>query len=453
MDGTADRSAQRRRAFRLWLFAYPVATLAFTVYGAATMARTDMGEFLLLMVVVIATALAIPVLALIDGARRGAIGAAVGGCLLGIVPAVLLFAFLLEAERAYYDHLRETQRKRVAELVEASARGGGDGIHTAMARLPAEYGPGRALCIVGSSGHDDDSGTRSNSDEWLLPEPDGGAPRVSTARLFDAAEALMQGRSRAQRQAVLAALLVRLSERQDGFAYLPGWLRLWRGTDADPSMRTLTFAEPRDDSGSSNCYLQGDADLTRIVADTWHDAGLRAWIGAGYGFAPQQGSYALDGLRSKAGLDALIAAGLDLDAALRRDDDNGEVMYRLAGRLPQRLDDSADPAALADLVDAYLRGGAELGRTTYGKTRCETFAEAERQQARLRNQAPSPAREAAAQRIRLALCPQGRPPAPTSSSTTAYEDSLEAASSDAVEAARRAALDPPEPAEPAAPAH
>lgn len=446
MDGKPDPIARRRRAFRRWLFAYPVATLAFVAYAMATSARTDMGEFLLLMVAVAIAALAIPLLALIDGARVGAIGSAVGGCLLGIAPAVLVFAGILEGERAYYDHLKETQHKRMAELVDASARGDSDGVRAAMARLPAEYGPGRALCIVGA-GSRREYGDRSDSDDWLLPEPDGGVARVSTARLFDAAEALMQGRSRVQQQDVLAALLVRLSERQEALGYLPGWLRLWRGAQAEPASRALAFATQRDTDRFDYCFLQGDADLARIVADTWHDAGLAAWVRAGYGFAPEQGPPALNGLRSKAGLDVLTADGFDVGAALRRADDR-EVMYRFAAGLPLQLDESPTPAALADLLDAYLHAGAELGRTTYGETLCETFLDNEGIQAKGRSAAPTPARDAAAQRIRESLCPGGRPPAPTSSTTTAYEDEVAAAAEAAAEEGRRQATEP-EPAQPA----
>ncbi|QWP77904.1 hypothetical protein J5226_05720 [Lysobacter sp. K5869] len=443
MDGTPDTTA-RRRAFRRWLFAYPLATLAFTVYFAATQARTDMGEFLLLIVVAIGAALAIPVLALIDGARARAIGAAVGGCLLGIAPALLVFAGVLEADRAYSDHQTDKERQRAAALADAAARGDADAVRAAMAKLSAEYGPGRALCFVGGRGRNEHLRGGSDgegSDDWLLSEPEAGAQRVSTARLFDAAEALIQGRPRAQQQVVLASLLVRLSERDESLSYLPGWLRLWRGTD--PAARQLTFAQPRDDQASGDCYLpEGNVDLARIVADTWHDDGLRAWIAAGYGFAPEQGSVALDGLRGKAGLDALTAAGFDLGAALRRTGYGDDVMFRLVSHLPQRLDDSGDPAALADLIDAYLRAGAELGRTTYGETLCDTFVEGERKQANIRNAAPASAREAAARRIHLALCPQGQPPAPTSSSTSAHENRLEAAAraaaQEAVDAARAA---------------
>ncbi len=439
LDGTPDKTA-RRRAFRRWLFAYPLATLAFAVYFVATQARTDMGEFLLFVVVAIGAALAVPVLALIDGARSRAIGAAVGGCTLGLAPALLVFAGVFEVDRAYRDHQWKQERERAAALADAAARGGADAVRAAMAELSAEYGPGRALCFVGGRGRNERlrGGSESGgSDDWLLSESDAGAQRVSTARLFDAAEALIQGRPRPQQQAVLASLLVRLSERDESLSYLPGWLRLWRGTD--PAARRLTFAPPRDDQDSGDCYLpEGNADLARIVADTWQDDGLRAWIAAGYGFAPEQGPAVLDGVRTQAGLDALRAAGFDLSAALRRSGAGDDVMFRLVYRLPQRLDESGDPATLADLVDAYLRAGAELGRTTYGETLCETFDEGERKQANIRNAAPAATREAAAQRIRLALCPQGQPPAPTSSSTSAHENQLEAAVQAAQDAARAA---------------
>ncbi|BAW00254.1 hypothetical protein [Lysobacter enzymogenes] len=453
MDGTPDQTQRRRRAFRRWLFAYPMATLAFSLYFVATSARTDMGEFLLLIVVAIGAALAIPVVALIDGARSRAIGSAIGGCLLGLAPAVLVFAGVFEADRAYRQHSLDKERQRAAALADAAARGDAAAVRAAMAQLSADYGPGRALCFVGGHGRPQ-AGDRSGSDDWLLSEPDGGEQLVSTARLFDAAEALMQGRPPAQRQAVLAALLVRLSEHNESLEYLTGWLRLWRGTD--PHARTLTFAQPREDDSAGDCYLpNGNVDLTRIVADTWHDDGLRAWIAAGYGFAPEQGPAALEGLRSKAGLDALTAAGFDLGAALRRGGDDGELMTHLVSTLPRLLDESADPAALADLTEAYLRSGAELGRTTYGETLCEAFTGGESSQAASRSSVPGAARAAAAQRIRLALCPQGQPPTPTSSSTTAYENSLAAAAEAAAEAGRREALgavEAPKPPPPTAPA-
>lgn len=448
MDGTPDQTRRRRRAFRRWLFAYPVATLAFSLYFVATSARTDMGEFLLLIVVALGAALAIPVAALVDGARSRAIGSAIGGCLLGLAPAVLVFAGVSEADRAYRRHDLDRERRRAAALADAAARGDAAAVRAAMAQLSAAYGPGRALCFVGGHGRPQLAG-RSSNDDWLLSEPDGGERLVSTARLFDAAETLMHGRPPAQRQAVLAALLVRLSERDESLEYLPGWLRLWRGTA--PDARTLTFAQPRDDDSAGDCYLpNGNVDLARIVADTWHDDGLRAWIAAGYGFAPEQGPAALEGLRSKAGLDALTAAGFDLGAALRRGGDDGELMTHLVSTLPRLLDESADPAALADLTEAYLRSGAELGRTTYGETLCDAFSGGESSQAASHSRAPGAARAAAAQRIRLALCPQGQPPAPTSSSTTAYENSLAAAAEAAAEAGRREAVEPPEPAPPAA---
>jgi len=443
LDGTADRTAlQRRRVLRRWLLAYPVVALALSIYAVATSARTDMGEFLLLAVVAAGAALAMPLLALIDGARCRTIGAAVGGCLLGIVPALLVVACVTAADQAYFEHTLKVQRERMARLLDASVRGDRDGVRAAMATLADEYDPAHALCLIGAAGR---------SQDWVLPEPDGGALRVPTARLFDAAEALMRDLPRAQRQAVLGALLVRLSERDDAIGYLRGWLRLWRDAQAERASRTLGFAQPRADDSASDCHLDSDADLARIVADTWHDDGLRAWIAAGYGFSAEQGPPALDGLRSEAGLDALLAAGFDLRAALRRPVANNEAMHQLAARLPLRLDQSDDPAALAGLTEAYLRAGAELGRTRYGKTLCETFRDAELSQAADRASAPAAARTAAAQRIDRALCPQGRPPAPTSSSTTPYEDSLAAAADAASAAAQREASGSPEPRNPEPP--
>lgn len=407
-----------------WLFAYPLAALALTIYYAATSARTDMGEFLLLVVIAIGVALAIPVLALIDGARCRAIGAALGGCFLGIVPAALVFAGIDAADRAMSQHALDMQRQRMAVLVEASARGDRAGVNAAMAKLGGEYGPGHALCLLGAVGR---------SEDWVLPQPTDGALRVSTAHLFDSAEALMQGRTRAQQQALLGALLMRLGEREDGLGHLPRWLRLWRGTQADPAARALVFAQPRDDDSIGECYLEGDADLARIVADTWHDDGVRAWIAAGYGFSAEQAQPALDGVRSPAGLDALAASGLALGPLMLRAEDRGDALSRLATQLPQRLDDSDAPETFADLVDGYLRAGARLDRAAFGKTPCETFVDGERYQANIRTAALAPAREAAAQRIRQSLCPQGRPPVATSSSTDAFQDSLNAA----VEAAQR----------------
>ncbi|QQQ01686.1 hypothetical protein [Lysobacter enzymogenes] len=426
-DGSPDQTARRRRrAFYRWLLAYPLAALALTVYYTATSARTDMGEFLLLIVIVIVVASAIPVAALIDGARCRAIGPALGGCLLGILPALLVFAGIDALDSARFKHSLQVQRDRMAALIEASARGDRAGVRAAMTPLESAYGPGHALCLIGGAG---------KSDDWVLPEPDGGAVRVSSERLFDAAEALMQGRTREQRQTVLGALLVRLSERQETVAVLPRWLRLWRGTDADATARALEFAQPREAQSAGDCFLENDTDLARIVADTWHDEGLRAWIAAGYDFSSEQAPLALDGVRSQAGLDALAATGLEMGALMLRADSRGDALNRLATRLPQRLDDSDAPEALADLVDGYLRAGARPDRAAFGKTPCETFVDGERYQANIRNAtpAPTPAREAAAQRIRLSLCPQGRPPVATSSSTDAHQDRLNAA----VEAAQR----------------
>lgn len=426
-DGSPDQTARRRRhAFYRWLLAYPLATLALMAYYLATSARTDMGEFLLLMVIVIVVASAIPVLALIDGARCRAIGPALGGCLLGILPALLVFAGVDAFDRARYEHSLQVQRDRMAALIEASARGDRAGVRAAMTPLESEYSPGHALCLIGGAG---------KSDDWVLPEPDGGVARVSSERLFDAAEALMQGRAREQQQTVLGALLVRLSERQETVAVLPRWLRLWRGTAADASARTLEFAQPRQAQSAGDCFLENDTDLARIVADTWHDDGVRAWIAAGYDFSSEQAPLALDGVRSQAGLDALAATGLALGPLMLRAEDRGDALNRLAAKLPQRLDDSDAPAALADLVDGYLRAGARLDRAAFGKTPCETFVDRERYQGNIRGAtpAPTPAREAAAQRIRLSLCPQGQPPIATSSSTDAHQDSLNAA----VEAAQR----------------
>lgn len=427
LDGSPDPAARRRRrVFYRWLPAYPLAALALTVYYVATSAKSDVGEFLMLLVVGAGTVLAIALLALIDGARRRAIGPALGGCFLGVVPAFLVSVLVFQADRARFEYEMDLQRKRMAALIDASARGDGDGTRAAMAALDSEYSPGHALCLVGGAGL---------SRDWVLPEPAGSGARVSSERLLRAAETLMRGRPRAQQQALLGALLVRLSERRDSGAHLPAWLRLWRGTQADAATRALAFAQPRDERAVGECHLDGDADLARIVADTWHDDGLRAWIAAGYGFSPEQAWFALDGLRAKAGLDALVAAGFDVGAALRQPGPGGEAMYRFAAQLPSRLDESADPAALADLADAYLRAGAELGRTSYGQTPCETFIEAENARAIDRIAAPAAAREAAARRIGQALCPGGRPPAPAAAATGDQQDGPEAAAQAAQQAA------------------
>ncbi|MGO1069893.1 hypothetical protein [Lysobacter sp. CA199] len=430
MDGSPDQIARRRRALRRWLFAYPLATLAFSLCFFLWADRLDLGGFFLALLAAGVVALAIPFVALIDGARAGAIGPALSGCLLGILPALLVLLLVDQAVRAYQGGGYEAQRKRFAALTQASERGDGDAIRAAMAKLPAEYGPGRALCIVGGEGLGTGSG-----DDWLMPDPDGIRPRVSTARLFDAAQALMRERPRAQQQTLLSALLVRLSERNE-IDHLPRWLRLWRTTQADPGARLLLFDEPRDPDAMSDCRLEGNVDLARVVASSWHDAGLRAWIRAGYGFAPEQELAALEGVRTKAGFDELIAAGLDPAARLRRLGPDEAPLSRLTGRLSLWLDDSEDPAAQADLVDAYVGAGADIARAAYGRTPCQEFTESEAEREGARSQAASPARQAAARRIRQALCPQGQPPPAVSSSTTPYEDSVSAAAEAAAAAGR-----------------
>lgn len=421
-DGTADQHARRRRVFYRWLLAYPAATAALLLYYLCSdSAQADVGEFLLLAVIAAGAALALPVLALIDGARCRAIGPAIGGCLLGIAPAALLWGATDAAVRGYEDRRLEQQRRQLAEMAEASARGDRDAVRAAMARLPAQdYAPGRALCIIG--GRPDGDG---GSDNGLAPAPVHGQPRVPTARLFDAAQALMQGQPRAQREGVLIALLARIGERKE-LAYLPAWLRLWRSAVADGAgdgataaagvraTRILAYDQAGIGHRAGDCNtLAGHGDPMALIAGTWQEHGLRAWVRAGYGFTPDQAAAALEGVHDPAVLDELARAGFDLGATVRGSGDDGpHPLSRLAARLPQELDRSATPAALADLLDAYLRAGADIGRAAYGRTACEYFLSAERSHEVARIEPATPARQAAAQRIAAALCPQGRPPPP-----------------------------------------
>jgi len=320
-------------------------------------------------------------------------------------PALLGFAggggaslVLLLAGLAGIVELRERDfraKQARLEAFAAAVRGGDRArIRAKLAALPEAPTPAQALCALTGA-------PTYRHVRWLWFDRQATGPRLDGAELLTAAAAVSEGPApREHKQAALRAVLHELASTPDA-ARFAEWARLWRGTLASPAQASLKLPEVEHEPNA--CRLGDPADH---VLSRWADPGLQAWLHAGFGFEPDQFRWALRAVGSKATLERLLAAEPALAARLREDRALGtDALFSQAEAMSERLDAAARPAELADLVEALRAAGADPTGADPAWTPCDRFLHDERNSES--DAIGSAERNAAAERIRVALCPAG----------------------------------------------
>jgi hypothetical protein len=318
--------------------------------------------------------------------------------LLGVTIGALVAVFALPLS-LHLTHARRTQafddkKARYAAFV-ATVRSHDHARIRAMLRtLPEGFSAPKALCSLGG-------GATYTFERWLWFDDHAYGEALPSADLLEAAAAVVDGDwPRQEKQAALLVALHYLSERDEA-ARFPAWAGLWRRSLERPDApRPLLLASDyRGDTGSCSAAR----DPADAVLKRWHDAGLRQWLQAGFGFSEDQRKLALRSVRSKAMLQELIAAEPEFAAMLSADRSEGaDALSHLSYELSGLLDRGPDPAVPAELVEALRSAGADPRRSEHVRKPCAAFELSESE--RRPTAADSAARVAAAARIHRALC-------------------------------------------------
>lgn len=329
---------------------------------------------------------------LIWAGLRGFIGHALLALLTGLLlsPPLLWFGAgaVLSARRTDFEQ-RQAQVTALADTIR-----GGDAarIRAAIDALPDAPGPAQALCML--------QGRRTYKlVHWVWFDEYANGPNLPSEQLLTAAAAVVDGPATVEvKQATLRTALRALGERNEPERF-GAWAALWRRTLPQPPPSPLLLSAGPDAAGE--CAYGEPVDF---VLRHWHDAGVRAWLDAGFGFAADrdQPVSALRALRRADSLRALLAADPQFAALLREDEYVGEqALSAQADSLSETLDASEHPQDAAELVEALRAAGARP-RAIGPTTTCELFDGNERRRTQPHDSAQ---RQAAVRRIRAVLCP------------------------------------------------
>ncbi|ALN64112.1 hypothetical protein GLA29479_3258 [Lysobacter antibioticus] len=392
---TGPRS--NRTVFWVALAAYPLAALAWLIWVVLTRGTeaTDVWDYSDAVLTGAIVALLVPLPVLIWGGLSRRIGQALLGVTIGAVIAVLALPLSLHLVHARRTQAFEDKKARYAEFVATVRSHDHARIRKALLALPDGFSAPKALCALGG-------GATYTFERWLWFDDHAYGEALPSADLLEAAAAIVDGAwPRQDKQATLLVLLHYLSERDEP-ALFPRWAGLWRRTleQPDAARIPLLASDYRGDTGTCSAARE-PADT---VLKRWHDAGLRAWLQAGFGFSEEQRDLALRAVRSKPMLQQLTAADPEFAAMLSEGRSEGaDALSHLSYELSELLDRGPDPAVPAELVDALREAGADPRRSEHARKPCAVFelSESERQP----TVADSAARIAAATRIHQALCP------------------------------------------------
>lgn len=391
-----------RAVFWVALAAYPLAALAWLIWvvltrGTETADVWDYSDAVLTGAIV---ALLVPLPVLIWGGLSRRIGQALLGVTIGALIALLALPLSLHLVHARRTQAFEDKKARYAEFVATVRSHDHARIRQALPALPDGFSAPKALCALGG-------GATYSFQRWLWFDDHAYGEALPSADLLEAAAALVDGTwPRQEKQATLLVLLHYLSERDEP-ALFPRWAGLWRRTleQPDAARVPLLASDYRGDTGSCSAAR----DPADSVLKRWHDAGLRAWLQAGFGFSEEQRNLALRAVRSKPMLQQLTAADPEIAAMLSAGRSEGaDALSHLSYELSELLDRGPDPAVPAELVEAMRKAGADPGRSGHARKPCAAFELSESE--RRPTVADSAARIAAAARIHRALCPPDASP-------------------------------------------
>lgn len=386
-----------RAVFWVALAAFPLAAFAWLVWVVLTRGTeaADFWDYSDAVLTGAVVALLVPVPVLIWGGLTRRIGQALLGVTIGAVIAVFALPLSLHLTHARRAQAFEDKKARYAEFVATVRSHDHARIRNALPALPDGFSAPKALCALGG-------GATYSFQRWLWFDDHAYGEALPSADLLEAAAAVVDGAwPRQEKQAALLVLLHYLSERDEP-ALFPTWAGLWRRTleQPDAARPALLASDYRGDTGTCSAAR----DPADTVLKRWHDAGLRAWLQAGFGFSQEQRDLALRAVRSKAMLQELIAADPEFAAMLSEARSEGaDALSHLSYELSELLDRGPDPAVPAELVEALRKAGADPRGSEHARKPCAVFELSESE--RRPTVADSAARIAAAARIHQALCP------------------------------------------------
>lgn len=386
-----------RAVFWVALATFPLAAFAWLIWVVLTRGTeaADFWDYSDAVLTGAVVALLVPVPVLIWGGLTRRIGQALLGVTIGAIVAVFALPLSLHLTHARRAQAFEDKKARYAEFVATVRSHDHARIRKALPALPDGFSAPKALCALGG-------GATYSFQRWLWFDDHAYGEALPSADLLEAAAAVVDGAwPRQEKQAALLVLLHYLSERDEP-ALFPTWAGLWRRTleQPDATRAPLLASDYRGDTGTCSAAR----DPADTVLKRWHDAGLRAWLQAGFGFSQEQRDLALRAVRSKAMLQELIAADPEFAAMLSEARSEGaDALSHLSYELSELLDRGPDPAVPAELVEALRKAGADPRRSEHARKPCAVFELSESE--RRPTVADSAARIAAAARIHQALCP------------------------------------------------
>ncbi|MEI2453259.1 hypothetical protein [Lysobacter firmicutimachus] len=405
MTHAAPASDAAPSALRIGLIAFavwPAIVAVWMIWLAHRLHRSDVSGWVAYEGSWVAAAVAAlaPLPLLVWAGRGRRVGPALLGLALGGMAAL---ALALLGRQAIVDlRERDFQAKQARlEAFAATVRGGDPArIRAGLATLPEQPTPAQALCALSG-------GPSYRYVRWLWFDEQAYGPRQDGAELLTAAAAVVAGpATREAKQSALRVVLRALTEHETDAAHFARWAQLWRAT-----LPTATAAAPllfEDDADPEHCRI---GDPAERVLQQWRGPGLQAWLDAGIGFGPGQSLAALRAVESKQQLARLLDAAPAIAAQLREDPVLGaRALSAQADGLSKRLDQAPQPAALAETVEALRAAGADPAGNGGTWTPCDRFLDDERNSEA--DAIGTAERNAAAERIRAALCPSGKPAAP-----------------------------------------
>lgn len=388
------------RVFWYSLAVYPIAAALWLLWITRTYGTAEAGvfDYLDALLTSLAVAAVLPVPVLIWGAYMRKPLQALAGLAFGAIAAVIALPLSMELVGSRRYGQFEHDKAQFAAF-EQTVRGGDRArIRAQLRALPGGFSAPRALCGLGG-------GATYTFERWLWFNDHAYGEPLPSEDLHTAATAVVEGDwPRAEKQAALLTVLRYLLDREET-ARFPAWARLWRATLEQPDAAAATLTAPAYEGDYGGCDLGDPADP---VFRRWHDEGLRMWMQAGFVFADDQHRPALRAVRSKAMLDALFAVDPSFAKLLRSEHSLGqEALSAQADDLSARLDRSANPGELADLIEALAKASVDPTLSVSGVSPCRRFDQTEAQRDAIKD---APQRRAAAARIRAALCPAGSKP-------------------------------------------
>ncbi|MBX9400800.1 hypothetical protein K4L06_05705 [Lysobacter sp. BMK333-48F3] len=406
---TPDAAPSARRVGLIAFAAWPAIVAVWVAWLAYRLHRSDVSWWLAYEGSWVAiAAIAIAPLPLLVWAGRGRrLGPALLGLALGGIAAL---ALALLGRQAIVDlRERDFQAKQARlEAFAATVRSGDPArIRAGLAALPEQPTPAQALCALSG-------GPSYRYVRWLWFDEQAYGPRQNGADLLVAAAAVVAGpATREAKQSALRVVLRALAEHETDGAHFARWAQLWRTTLPAPVAAAPLLFE--DDGDPEGCRI---GDPAERVLRQWQGPGLQAWLDAGFGFGPGQSPAALRAVESRQQLARLLDAAPAIATQLREDPVLGaRALSAQADGLSKRLDAASRPAALAETIEALRAAGADPVGAGSAWTACDRFLDDERNS---ESDATGTAeRNAAAERIRAALCPAGK----TVAATTGRADS------------------------------